>query len=60
MAGRIPNDPIMCLSFANTQLRDFYPDLDAFCREFDTDRSELEARLQAAGYSYDKKQNQFR
>ena len=33
MAGKIPNDPIMCLSFVNTQLRDFYPDLDEYDRE---------------------------
>ena len=37
MAGKIPNDPIMCLSFVNTQLRDFYPDLDELCSAFDTE-----------------------
>ena len=51
MAGKIPNDPIMCLSFVNTQLRDFYPDLDELCSAFDTERSELEKKLQAVGYT---------
>ena len=54
MAGKIPNDPIMCLSFVNTQLRDFYPDLDELCSAFDTERSELEKKLQAVGYTYDR------
>ena len=45
MAGKIPNDPIMCLSFVNTQLRDFYPDLDELCSAFDTERSELEKKF---------------
>ena len=55
MAGKIPNDPIMCLSFVNTQLRDFYPDLDELCSAFDTERSELEKKLQAVGYTYDQR-----
>ena len=53
MAGKIPNDPIMCLSFVNTQLRDFYPDLDELCSAF-------EKKLQAVGYTYDREKNQFR
>ena len=50
----------MCLSFVNTQLRDFYPDLDELCSAFDTERSELEKKLQAVGYTYDREKNQFR
>lgn len=60
MAGKIPNDQIMCLSFVNTQLRDFYSDLDELCSAFDTERSELEKKLQAVGYTYDREKNQFR
>lgn len=48
------------LSFVNTQLRDFYPDLDELCSAFDTERSELEKKLQAVGYTYDREKNQFR
>ena len=48
------------LSFVNTQLRDFYSDLDELCSAFDTERSELEKKLQAVGYTYDREKNQFR
>ncbi|MDO4262018.1 MAG: DUF4250 domain-containing protein [Eubacteriales bacterium] len=55
----IPNDPIMLLSYVNTQLRDFYPDLESLCRDKDLDREELCRKLAAADYEYDKKTNQF-
>ena len=29
----IPDDPVMLLSYVNTQLRDFYPDFAGFCAE---------------------------
>ena len=29
----IPKDPVMLLSYVNTQLRDFYSSLDAFCED---------------------------
>lgn len=38
----------------------FYPDLDELCSAFDTERSELEKKLQAVGYTYDREKNQFR
>jgi len=57
---QLPKDPIMCLSFVNTQLRDTYPDLDELCREFEIRKEELEEKLLAAGYAYDKAQNRFR
>ena len=28
MANNIPKDPVMLLSYLNTQLRDFYPSLE--------------------------------
>ena len=28
---QLPKDPVILLSYINTQLRDFYPSLDAFC-----------------------------
>lgn len=57
---KIPQDPVMCVSFVNTQLRDTYPDLDELCREFEIEKRELEEKLLAAGYAYDKVQNRFR
>lgn len=56
---KIPQDPVMCVSFVNTQLRDGCPDLDEFCREFEIERAGLEDRLSEAGYTYDKAKNRF-
>ena len=55
----IPQDPIMCLSFVNTKLRDSYSSLDDFCEDFEADREELVSKLAQAGYTYDREKNQF-
>lgn len=55
----IPKDPVMLLSYMNTQLRDFYGSLDAFCEDKNTDRKELEEKLAAIDYVYDPAANQF-
>lgn len=57
---KIPNDPIICLSFINTQLRDYYEDLDELCCAFGTERRDLEDKLGGAGFFYKKELNQFR
>ena len=36
--GSIPKDPVMLLSYVNTQLRDFYPDIEEMCKSLDIDR----------------------
>lgn len=55
----IPKDPFMLLSYVNTQLRDFYPDLDQMCQALGLEKKELEDKLAGIGYSYDKTTNQF-
>ena len=55
----IPNDPVMLLSFINLKLRDFYDSLDALCDDLDVDKSEIEAKLSAINYTYNKERNQF-
>lgn len=55
----IPNDPMMLLSYVNTQLRDFYPDLKSFCQDKDVDEASLRERLKAVDYEYDEKLNRF-
>ena len=55
----IPNDPVMLLSFVNLKLRDFYDSLDALCDDLDADKSEIEAKLSANNYTYNKERNQF-
>ncbi len=55
----IPKDPVMLLSWLNTQLRDFYPNLDELCTAFDLDRTTLERTLAAIDYHYDAHTNRF-
>ena len=55
----IPKDPVMLLSYMNTQLRDFYGSLDAFCEDKNADRKELEEKLASINYVYDPAANQF-
>lgn len=55
----LPQDPIMLLSYVNTQLRDNYTSLDDFCAGMDTDRKELEEKLAAVNYTYDANRNAF-
>lgn len=55
----IPNDPMILLSYINTKLRDFYPDLDTLCQELSFDKNELVSRLSAIDYHYNPEQNRF-
>ena len=59
MYQNIPNDPVMLLSFVNTQLRDYFTTLDLFCENFNVDRSELEDKLKSIDYEYNAATNQF-
>lgn len=54
-----PKDPAMLMSWVNMKLRDFYGSLDELCEELEIDRSELEKRLNAAGFEYNKELNKF-
>lgn len=56
---KIPQDPMICLSFVNTKLRDQYSALEAFCEDYDVNREELEKKLQEIGFEYDERKNQF-
>lgn len=56
---RLPKDPIMLLSYINTQLRDFYTNPEDLCAALSLDRSDLDRKLGAAGYTYDGKRNQY-
>lgn len=58
--GQIPKDPMILLSFINTQLRDFYPTLDELCRDRGVERDSIETALEAIGYVYDSEMNRFR
>ncbi|WP_029322734.1 DUF4250 domain-containing protein [Butyrivibrio sp. AE3004] len=58
----IPKNPVMLLSYINTQLRDNYKNLDELkdgldigSQEFD----EIVKKLEGIGYAYNKEQNKF-
>ena len=59
MNQNLPNDPVILLSYVNTQLRDHFSSLDAFCDNFETERSTLEDKLKSIDYLYDAATNQF-
>lgn len=55
----IPNDPVILLSFINTQLRDNYESLDEFGKSNSVDVGEIESKLSAIGYEYSSELNKF-
>ena len=55
----IPQDPVMLLSYVNTQLRDNYPSLDELCSSLDIDREMLQEKLKMIDYVYDAERNIF-
>ena len=46
----IPNDPVMLLSYVNTQLRDYYSSLDALCEDKGIGKEELVEQETGAGF----------
>ncbi len=55
----IPNDPMILVSYLNTQLRDFYPSLTELCKAMNVSEKEIRKKLNAIDYHYDSEQNQF-
>lgn len=55
----IPQNPVILLSFINTQLRDYYSDLTDLCKSLDVNQLELIEKLKSIQYEYDSSQNQF-
>lgn len=55
----IPNDPMILVSYLNTQLRDFYPSLIELCKAMDLSESEICDKLETIDYHYDSEKNQF-
>ncbi len=55
----LPKDPVMLLSYVNTQLRDNYPSLEELCRSLDADQAAVEDTLRAIDYTYDADKNRF-
>ena len=57
--ANIPKDPVMLLSYLNTQLRDFYPDMDELCLALDLDRKTVDEAMASIDYAYDSAKNQY-
>lgn len=57
--NQIPKDPVMLLSYLNTQLRDFYSSLEDCCGALSLDQEQVAKTLGAIGYKYNPEQNQF-
>lgn len=55
----IPKDPFILLSYINTQLRDFYPSIEALCEGLELEKGWLEEKLEEAGCHYSAQTNQF-
>ena len=55
----IHKDPMILLSYINTQLRDFYPSLEEFCSAADVPQEDIIKSLERISYTYDRDKNQF-
>ncbi len=59
MYDHLPKDPVMLLSFVNTQLRDHYASLEELSSSLGLDAAELIRTLGAIDYQYDPASNRF-
>lgn len=57
--NRIPNDPVMLLSYLNLKLRDHYSDLHKLCEDLQIDYDKTIEKMKGIDYEYDKNTNQF-
>lgn len=59
----LPQDPVMLLSFINTQLRDNYSSIEQLFDSLDIskdDQEQITKKLQDIGYTYNRELNQFK
>ena len=54
----IPRDPMILLSYVNTQLRDYYESLEALCSCRGIRKDDLIQKMDQIDYHYDAEQNQ--
>lgn len=55
----LPKDPVILLSYINTQLRDNYASLADFCRAADCPADDILQALASIDYHYNADTNQF-
>ena len=56
---QLPKDPIILLSYINTQLRDNYASFEEFCTTNNCSSEDIIRSLDAIDYHYDADTNQF-
>ena len=56
---KLPDEPVMLLSFVNMKLRDQYASLDDLCDDLNVLSVDLEEKLGEIGYFYNAKENRF-
>lgn len=56
---QLPKDPIILLSYINTQLRDNYASFAEFCAATGCSPEDIIRTLEAIDYHYDAEANQF-
>lgn len=56
---QLPNDPVMLLSYINTQLRDHYSSLTELALSLNVSSDEIIKKLAAIDYVYDSRLNKF-
>jgi len=54
-----PKDPMMLLSYLNTQLRDHYDSLDELCASMNLDKRSVVEKMQMIEYHYSGELNKF-
>ncbi|MCI5872733.1 MAG: DUF4250 domain-containing protein [Clostridiales bacterium] len=59
MYDKLPKDPVMLLSFINTQLRDTYESFEEFANAYQVDAAATIQTLRGIDYEYDAAANQF-
>jgi hypothetical protein len=55
----IPKDPVMLMSYINTQLRDNYSSLSELTKSLGLDENEIIEKMSSIGMKYDEKLNKF-
>lgn len=55
----LPKDPVMLLSYVNTQLRDNYSSLEDLCDSLNESKEEIAAKLAGINYEYNAELNKF-
>lgn len=57
--GIVPKDPVILLSYVNTQLRDFYTSLGDMCASLGLEEKQIIMALKQIDYNYDAQSNRF-